>query len=267
MRLIGRYFKCALAAGATGAVILAAPHNVRANNFVDHDITRAVERNLYMEKAGGGSNGVNVSTENGIVTIRGTVPSITAEKEVVGVVQSTRGVAGIVDLVSVTPERRSDGGIRKDVEAALRRDPVTRGDPVSVWVFDGVVHLTGKVGSYPEKSLAERLAGSVPGVRRVQNGIAINYLTRRTDAEIAADIRSRFQWDVWLEGSDIQVNVNKGDVTLTGTVRNAIGQSRAYEDAWVNGVVAVADKGLRVVPGAGLTAGPQGNPLASPSIP
>jgi hypothetical protein len=44
------------------------------------------------------------------------------------------------------------------------------------------------------------------------------------------------------------VDVRDGRVTLTGVVGSAIAKSRASDDAWVNGVLAVDDSGMKVEP-------------------
>ena len=54
--------------------------------------------------------------------------------------------------------------------------------------------------------------------------------------QIAADVKSRLQWDIWVNGDMTNVEVSGGRVTLTGVVGSAIAKSRASDDSWVNGV-------------------------------
>ena len=114
-----------------------------------------------------------------------------------------------------------------------------------------MVTLSGTVGSWPEMQLAQRIAEGVKGVKEVRNEISINYTTKPTDEEIAADVQAAPHWDIWLEGEPIQVAVKDGHVTLTGEVGSAIALSRADWDAWVNGVQSVGDSGLKVDPSLG----------------
>jgi osmotically-inducible protein OsmY len=77
----------------------------------------------------------------------------------------------------------------------------------------------------------------------------INYLGKRTDQEIAADVISRLQWDIWINGDPINATVKSGAVTLTGNTGSAIAKARAFDDAWAYGVTSVNESGLKVEPG------------------
>ena len=94
------------------------------------------------------------------------------------------------------------------------------------------------------------MRSGVKGVKEVRNDVTINYLAKRTDAEIAADVKARLQWDIWINGGLINPVVKDGKVTLTGTIGSAISKSRAFDDAWVNGVTSVDDSGLKIEPQA-----------------
>ena len=59
---------------------------------------------------------------------------------------------------------------------------------------------------------------------------------------------SRLQWDIWLNGDSLNAAVAQGKVTLTGTTGSAIAKDRAFDDAWVNGVLSVDVSGLKVEP-------------------
>jgi osmotically-inducible protein OsmY len=76
--------------------------------------------------------------------------------------------------------------------------------------------------------------------------VTIDYLAKATDPEIAADIKERLQWDIWINGDLIEAAVKDGQVTLTGTIGSAIAKSRALDDAWVNGVMSVDDSGVKI---------------------
>ena len=59
------------------------------------------------------------------------------------------------------------------VKSRLFEDPLTKALEISVKSFKGVVQLSGFVGSKKEKDAAGKLAGSVEGVRRVENDIIV----------------------------------------------------------------------------------------------
>lgn len=213
----------------------------------DSQINEAVEYELHFEK-GVSPNFIDVATSQGIVTLSGSVNDLLAKDRAVKIAQTVRGVRAVIDRMTVTPISRPDEDIRKDILTALLQDPATESYQINVSVSNAVVTLTGSVGSWPEAQLAERVAKGVKGAKDVINNINISYLSKRTDAEIAADIEASLRWDIWVNNESIDVQVKNGAVTLSGPVRSAIVKSRAVEDAWVNGVSSVDDSGLDVEP-------------------
>jgi hyperosmotically inducible protein len=78
-----------------------------------------------------------------------------------------------------TPAGRSAGEVVDDatittkVKAKLFDDSLVKGMAISVETFEGEVTLTGAVDTQAERQRAEYLAGSVTGVRRVNNLLKI----------------------------------------------------------------------------------------------
>ncbi len=217
--------------------------------ITDNATTLAVEGDLNVDE-GVIPNFVDVSTSQGVVTLSGSVADLLAKRRAVKIAESIRGVRAVVDEMTVTPISRPDEDIQKDVSMALLQDPATESDKVDVSVKDAVVTLTGTVGSWPEAQLAKWIAEGVKGAKEVRNDIQINYLTNRTEQEIAADINDRLQWDIWVNGLVIHADVKNGQVTLSGAVRSAAERRHADDDAWVNGVTSVDDSRLKVDPWA-----------------
>jgi osmotically-inducible protein OsmY len=213
----------------------------------DHGITAAVERGLVFEK-GVFPSRVDANTSEGIVTLSGAVSNLLAKERAVKIAESIRGVRAVIDRIAVTPVARPDADIRKDILAALRQDPATESYRVSLSVDKSVATLSGTVGSYTEKQLAARTAKSVKGIKEIRNDLTINYSVKRTDLQIASDVKARLQWDIWINGELISSAVKDGKVTLTGTVGGALSKSRAFEDAWVSGVMSVDDSSMQVKP-------------------
>lgn len=215
--------------------------------ITDSGITAAVEGALKQEK-GVSPNDVDVATSQGIVTLSGSVNDLLAKSRAVKIAESIRGVLGVIDLTTVTPVSRPDEAIRKDVLAALMQDPATESYQVAVSVQNAAATLTGSVHSYEEAQLATRVARGVTGLKEVHNNITINFLAKSTDAEIADDVKARLQWDLWIDGDQVNAAVKDGQVTLSGEVGSAISKSRAFDDAWVNGVTSVDNSNLKVDP-------------------
>jgi osmotically-inducible protein OsmY len=237
---------------AAGMQTLLSPslHAAEAKKDIsDSGITSAVNVELTLEK-GVFPNAVDVKSSQGIVTLSGPVDNLLAKDRAVKIAESIRGVRGVIDRMTVMAVARPDGDVRRDILTALLQDPATASYQVAVSVQDLVATLSGSVGSYLEQQLVARIAKGVIGVKDVRNGVTINYLAIRTDPEMAADVRARLQWDIWINGDLVNAAVKDGKVTLTGIAGSAIAKSRAYEDAWVTGVRSVDDSGLKIEPWA-----------------
>ena len=236
-----------MAAGMQNLVLPPLQAATPKKEITDRGITSAVEREFLIEK-GVPSDSIDASTTQGIVTLLGSVDNLLAKERAVKIAESIRGVRGVVDRITVTPVSRPDEDIRKAILTVLLEDPATESYQVAVSVKDAVATLTGSVGSYAEKQLAARIAKVINGVKEVRNDLIINYLAKRTDAEITADVKARLQWDIWINGGLVNPVVKDGKVTLTGAIGSAVSKWRAFEDAWVNGVTSVDDSGLEVKP-------------------
>ena len=114
----------------------------------------------------------------------------------------------------------TDLELKKSVEAELNWEPSVNAAEIGVAVKDGVVTLTGRVGSYWEKVAAENAAARVAGVRAVANELEIHLPSsnERTDEDIAQAAVNRLEWSVSVPKDRIKVKVSKGWLTLEGTV-------------------------------------------------
>jgi osmotically-inducible protein OsmY len=110
--------------------------------------------------------------------------------------------------------------LRRDVLDELDFDPSLDAAEIGVAVSDGVVTLTGHVGSYAEKVEAERAAKRVKGVRAIAQEIQVRLPDAKKveDDQIAARALAIIDWSVHLPKNAIQVKVAQGWVTLTGAV-------------------------------------------------
>jgi osmotically-inducible protein OsmY len=114
----------------------------------------------------------------------------------------------------------SDSELRHDVEAELDWDARIDSRQIGVAVKNGVVSLTGHVGSYLEKRAAEEAAQSIDGVTAVANDIVIElpFDSRRGDAEIAESAVAALRANVSVPSSGVKIYVRDGWVTLEGHV-------------------------------------------------
>ena len=218
-----------------------------AKKITDTDITSALEERFLFDKAVPWTF-VDIKTNEGIVTLSGTVDNLLAKERATKIAESVKGVRSVVNNINVQTVARTDEEIRKDVERALLMDPAADSYEVKTAVNGGVVTLSGTVQSFQEQSLALQLARQVRGVKDVKSDITVKYKVARPDGEIVADAKRALENDAWLEPSKINVAADGGKVTLTGTVGSAAEKTRARTIAWVMGVHSVDDQGLKVEP-------------------
>lgn len=103
---------------------------------------------------------------------------------------------------------------------------------IGVTARNGVVTLSGVVGTLAEKLGAERAALRVRGVRGIAQEIVVHPPSahKHADQEIAERAVHILQWDVMVPHAGIQVKVEAGVVTLTGSVAHQYQREAAETD-------------------------------------
>jgi osmotically-inducible protein OsmY len=137
---------------------------------------------------------------------------------------------------------KTDSELRRDVERELEWDPSIDARNIGVAAKNGVVTLTGYVSSYADKWRAERIAKRVSGVTALANEIEVKLSTERTDPDIAEAARAALKADSRLPADRIKVIVERGWVTLEGTVDYYYQKSAAESDVrYIAGVRGVTN--------------------------
>jgi osmotically-inducible protein OsmY len=131
---------------------------------------------------------------------------------------------------------KNNADLQKDVQDAIKWEPLLNAAEIGVTVKDGVVTLTGSVDNYSKKAQAEDAAKSVAGVKAVVEKIEIKYinsLAKKDDNEIAAEVLNALKWNWQVPEDKVKVEVEKGWVTLEGELEFNY-QRDAAKDAVVN---------------------------------
>jgi osmotically-inducible protein OsmY len=171
---------------------------------------------------------VNVEIDSGVVTLTGIVKSLAAKKYADLESKKIQGVRSVINEIVVWAKPRPDSDITKDILRKFVNIADVNYQGISVEVFDGQVTLKGQVTSWSEQKEAELLATEVRGVKSVANNLQVLHKAKRTDDEIQKDIIATIDRDVYLSGLPIGVTVQKGIVTLKGSVANAYQKERAW---------------------------------------
>jgi len=115
---------------------------------------------------------------------------------------------------------------------------------IGVAVKDGVVTLSGHVGSYAEKLAAEKAVKRVKGVKAIAEEIDVRYPEdkKTADDEIAARALSLLRWSAVVPVDSVMVKVQDGWVNLSGQVNWQFQRSAAEaEIRRLSGVVGLVN--------------------------
>jgi hyperosmotically inducible protein len=153
----------------------------------DVGITTMVKANLLTDDAVKSSH-IEVTTNDGVVTLTGNVDSEVTKNRAIELANATKGVVKVVDMIAARqaagsgnapdPDRTlgetvTDVGITMSVKSRLLEDPLVKGLQIDVDTREGVVFLTGSVGSDVEKEKAIQLTKDTKGVRDVQANLKV----------------------------------------------------------------------------------------------
>ena len=139
---------------------------------------------------------------------------------------------------------KDDLHLRQLVIEALEFEPSVDPADIGVSARDGVVTLFGHVGSFVEKFAAERTAREVKGVKAVAQEVEVRLPSDKklADDEIAARAARLLAWDAAIPAGRIDVKVEHGIVTLSGTVDWHYQRAEAaYDVRKLSGVRAVVN--------------------------
>lgn len=117
---------------------------------------------------------------------------------------------------------KTNEDLQRDVMAEIHWDPaLTEVAPeIGVAARDGVITLSGIVGTYSKKLAAERAAQRVKGVKVVAVDIEVHISDEPgvSDTELATTIRNALVWNSNVDEDKIEVKVDNGWVYLDGLV-------------------------------------------------
>ena len=115
---------------------------------------------------------------------------------------------------------KDNSELQKEVQNAIKWEPLLNAAEIGVTVKDGVVSLTGVVDSYVKKMEAENAAKKVIGVRALVENIEVKFPNSwsKTDNEIATEVLKTLKSNYSFPNEKITVKVEDGWVTLEGNL-------------------------------------------------
>lgn len=144
-----------------------------------------------------------------------------------------------------------DAAITTKVTGKLTADPDINPFRIDVDTVDGEVRLSGTVLRQDQVDAAIRHARETKGVKNVVNDLTVGEKTigeSFDDAAITTKIKAKLAADPMVNPFDIDVDVEKHVVTLSGVVETRAQRSEAVKLAWgTEGVIGVRNR-LKVEP-------------------
>jgi osmotically-inducible protein OsmY len=187
---------------------------------------------------------IGVEVKNGVVTLAGEVSSYTEKVNAERAAQRVRGVKALAVEMKVKLSafgQRSDIDIAASAKSLLGWTSSLPTDAVKVKVEGGWLTLSGEVEWQYQRQDAARSVRYLSGVTGVSNQIAIK--PALSALVVKADIEAALKRRALADAKTISVNVQGGDVTLTGSVHSWPERELATRSAWgTAGVRRVIDK-------------------------
>jgi len=138
----------------------------------DQDIARAalnaLQWNVWVPK-----DAIQVKVESGWITLQGSVDYKYQQDTAADAVRDLTGVKGVTNLITLNKPQVRAADVKASIERALQRAAELDANQVKLAVFGDKVILSGSVGSWAERQVAERAAWAAPGVCAVQDELSI----------------------------------------------------------------------------------------------
>ena len=133
-----------------------------------------------------------------------------------------------------TGRMMDDSTITARINSAMIKDDVVKAHQVDVDTIGGHVTLTGVVKTRKESRRAVQIASHETGVKSVRNNLQIGEKTwgeSFNDKWLGSRIKSKLIAEPEIRSLNIDVDVHKGIVTLTGVVGDTYQKKRAIQIA------------------------------------
>ena len=234
---------------------------VKKSQRSDEDILNDVQRVLQDDPVTDAYD-VTATIKDGVVTLRGTVPSWAAKDLSAWVASGVRGVRDMQNnLIPQLKEQRGDSTLLEEIRKRLEADVWVNEEAVLLSVKDGVAILDGVVGSLAEKRRVVRDA-RVAGVKDVDERLLFvkkwaqgderrkRQWRHRNDEEIKETLELAYLYDPRVSVFNLTIAVREGIVTLSGLVNNLKAKRVAEDTAkhtrgvlWVKNLLKVRPEG------------------------
>jgi len=209
------------------------------------------------------NDSIKTVSQDGVVTLTGTVAEESHKSLAENTVASLPGVKSVDNQLKVSgeqPAEHSDAWITTKVKTALLFHRHVSATGTTVYTKDGVVTLQGEASSLAQKELTTEYARDIDNVKEVKNEMTIAKTPATSkemmgdkidDASITAQVKSSLLSHHSTSAMHTGVSTTDGVVTLSGVAKNDAEKSLVTKLATdINGVTSVINNMTVAVPAA-----------------
>lgn len=200
----------------------------KSNDVLRKEVMEAIKWEPILE-----SNKIEVSVQDGIVTLGGTVDNYNQKKEAEHIIKDISGVKTIIDDVMVDLSYsaiRNDKEITNSVIKVLEEKWVIPNHRLKVTVQDGWVTLDGVLHWNFQRKAAENAIRYLEGVRGVIDKIIIEAEINNELEKLIVEKALKRSWI--LDIGNIKVRVDGKTIFLSGIVSSLLQKEEAEKIAW-----------------------------------
>jgi len=233
------------------AALLALSMPVQASKM-DNRIESSA-KNSYVFKTYLQADDIKIESEDGAVTLTGTVSEESHKslaQETVADLPGVKSVDNMLEVKGESPAKMSDAWITAKVKTIfLFHQNVSAITEVNT--KDGIVTLQGKAANEAQKDLTTEYAKDVEGVKGVNNEMTVGKIAKKKqtvgqkidDASITAQVKMTLLYHRSTSALNTSVKTKRGVVTLSGKAKSGAEMDLAAKFANdVNGVKSVNNR-------------------------
>jgi len=181
------------------------------------------------------SKDIDVSVNDGIVTLTGHVPTYAEKYAAEHAVKRVAGVRGIAEELTVSlsaSHQQNDTDIAQRAANALDWNVSVPYGKVKATVENGWITLSGNVDWYFQSAAAHDAVRHLMGVKGVTNLITVKPAPSVSTLDVRSKIETALERNMEHEANAIKIEVKNGQVTLRGTVHSWQEHDDAGYAAW-----------------------------------
>jgi osmotically-inducible protein OsmY len=176
---------------------------------------------------------IKVSSNDGVVTLTGSVDNYTKKTEAENTSMKVAGVKSVINKIDITLnswDEKKDIEITAEILDAFRWNWNTLNDTIKVKVINGNVTLSGEVEWNYQKEAATLAVTNLIGIKGVSNNITLK--SQNDNIINKTTLKLALQNHLALDSIGIEIEISDSNITLKGTVDSWYQKELAGRIAW-----------------------------------